>query len=82
MDALEVEKLTTMAELTISSALLRKESRRAHYRCDFPEANNRDWLKNIIVRKGERQAEFSTAVPVMHRLEPPREEGAEDSHSQ
>ncbi len=80
VDALEAENMATVAELAILSAMMRKESRRAHYRSDFPDANNREWLKNIIVKNRGSEAEFRTAVPVMHKLEPPSEEGAEESH--
>ncbi len=80
VDALEVENMVPLAELTISAALMRQESRRAHFRSDFPNADNQEWLKNIIAQKSENQVAFKTARPVIYKLEPPKEEGAEESH--
>lgn len=40
-----------LAVLLIKSAIQREESRGAHYRADFPETNDVDWKKHIIVNK-------------------------------
>ncbi len=80
VDALEVENMATLAEVTIRSAMMRKESRRAHYRSDYPLADNGEWLKNIIVKKKGDEVESRTAAPVMYKLQPPKEEGVEESH--
>lgn len=57
--ALELENMLTVAEVVILSALERKESRAAHYREDYPELNNQDYLVNMIVslEEGELQLE-------------------------
>lgn len=80
VDALEVENMATLAELSLRSALMRQESRRAHYRSDFPATNNRDWMKNIIVKSDGGKTGFRTAVPVMHRMQPPVETPLEETH--
>ena len=36
----------------ILGALLREESRGAHYRTDFSTRNDRDWLKHTIATQG------------------------------
>jgi fumarate reductase (CoM/CoB) subunit A len=38
--------------LIVKSAILRRESRGAHYRSDFPESKN-EWKKSIIINKKE-----------------------------
>jgi len=48
---LEVCNLTDIMELSAASALFRKESRGAHFRTDYPETDNDQWLKNIILKK-------------------------------
>jgi fumarate reductase (CoM/CoB) subunit A len=50
LEALQVRNMLTVSEIIINSALLRKESRGAHFREDFPETNP-SWRKNIIISK-------------------------------
>ncbi len=79
IDALEARNMVTVAELTIRAALIRRESRRSHYRTDFPAANNKEWLRNICVKKVNGEAVFSQVPVVAHRMQPPEEEGVEES---
>jgi fumarate reductase (CoM/CoB) subunit A len=53
LDALEITKMLDVAELVTRSALLREESRGAHYREDFPETKD-EWKKSIVFNKGAR----------------------------
>ena len=46
----ELINMLTVASLITESALLRKESRGAHYRLDYPEASN-GWLIHTIIKK-------------------------------
>ena len=48
-EALELENMLKTAEAIVFSALQRKESRGAHYREDFPERNDAEWLKHTVV---------------------------------
>ncbi|WP_302291055.1 fumarate reductase (CoM/CoB) subunit TfrA [Methanosphaera stadtmanae] len=49
--ALEVISMIKLAKLIVKSALLRKESRGAHYRIDYPERNDKEYLKSFILNK-------------------------------
>ncbi|WP_414470056.1 fumarate reductase (CoM/CoB) subunit TfrA [Methanobacterium sp. ACI-7] len=52
LDALEIIKMLDVAELVTKSALLREESRGAHYRDDFPEIKD-EWKKSIAFNKND-----------------------------
>ena len=48
MQAFELENLLTNAAITIHSAEQRKESRGAHAREDFPDRDDKSWMKHTI----------------------------------
>lgn len=49
-EAFELGNMLKTAETIIFSALMRKESRGSHYRSDYPERNDEEWLKHTLVR--------------------------------
>jgi fumarate reductase (CoM/CoB) subunit A len=51
--ALEVISMLKLAKLIVKSALLRKESRGAHFRSDYPEKNDFEYLKSFVLNKNE-----------------------------
>lgn len=50
LDILELENMITTAKNVITSAMLRQESRGAHFREDFPETSE-NWKKSIVINK-------------------------------
>ena len=52
VNALEVINMVEICILSVKSAILRRESRGAHYRSDFPETND-EWKRSIIVNQKE-----------------------------
>ncbi len=50
-DLIELRNLATLADLIIRSALQRKESRGLHYTIDYPEKDDKNWLKQTILKK-------------------------------
>jgi succinate dehydrogenase / fumarate reductase, flavoprotein subunit len=54
MEALELGFLLDCAEATTHGALARKESRGAHYRLDYLERDDANWLKHTLAYKGEQ----------------------------
>ena len=69
-EALDVMNQIEVARTIVESALLREESRGAHYRADFPEPND-DWVKSVILRKTDGDA-FSVAYKAieLNRMTP------------
>jgi succinate dehydrogenase / fumarate reductase flavoprotein subunit len=53
VSALELQNLLDLGEVIAAAALARRESRGAHYRSDFPERDDGQWLKHSLVAKGE-----------------------------
>lgn len=53
-DEIEIINMLTTGWLITTSALKRTESRGGHFRLDYPERNDKEWLKKQLVRtKGE-----------------------------
>ncbi|MBX5457314.1 MAG: succinate dehydrogenase flavoprotein subunit [Thermogemmatispora sp.] len=53
VEAIELGFLLDCAAATVHGALARKESRGAHYRLDYPERDDVNWLKHTLIYKGE-----------------------------
>ncbi len=51
--SLDLESQLTVARLIVESALVREESRGAHFRADFPARDDEDWLRAVVVAQGE-----------------------------
>ncbi len=52
--AFEQRNLLDVAEVITRAATLRTESRGSHYRADFPERDDTNWLTNIFVTRDEK----------------------------
>jgi L-aspartate oxidase len=52
-DVVELRNIAMVAGLIIECALQRKESRGLHYNIDYPEKDDKNWLKDTILRSGE-----------------------------
>ena len=67
--AVELDNMLLVAEMIARSALLRTESRGAHFRSDYPEEDPR-WVKNIVVAKAADGMLVRTVEPVITKLPP------------
>jgi len=57
--ALELELMFDVTEMIVRAALIRTESRGAHYREDHPEQNDQKWLQNIIISRKTESMQFN-----------------------
>ncbi len=69
IEALEAENMVTVAEMVAKAALMREESRGAHYRLDFPRPDDK-WFINIVVERELGEMSFKTVPVALTRLRP------------
>ena len=67
---MDVENLALTAEMVARSAHYRTESRGAHYREDYPERNDEDWLANVYVRDNDGEMKVWREDVAFTRLHP------------
>jgi succinate dehydrogenase / fumarate reductase, flavoprotein subunit len=69
----EAKSMTLCAELTFRAALMRTESRGFHFREDFPERDDKNWLRWIIIKQEGHQMKLSTQpIPMnSYKIKPP-----------
>jgi len=72
IEALELENIVILLEISAKSALMRTESRGVHYRIDHPYTDNDNWLKEIIVRRVGNEPVFTTRPITITRMSPPK----------
>jgi succinate dehydrogenase/fumarate reductase flavoprotein subunit len=59
IDAIELKNMLACAKMIVISARIRKESRGAHLRLDYPDKDDINWLKNIVIRKEGKELKTS-----------------------
>jgi succinate dehydrogenase/fumarate reductase flavoprotein subunit len=69
--ALEVSDMLLVSEILTRSALMREDSRGAHYRTDFPKPNHQKWFVNICVRRDGNEMRLYTKPVLITRWKPP-----------
>ncbi len=73
VEALEAINMTELSDMVVKAALMRRESRKSHYRTDFPKHDNRNWLKNTIIKRNGDDMALTTATPIITKIKPPEE---------
>jgi len=70
MEAVECEHLINLADITVESALYRKESRGAHYREDYPERDDKNYLSHTLAFKDGNNIRIETKPVKVTKFEP------------
>ncbi|AFM25292.1 succinate dehydrogenase flavoprotein subunit [Desulfomonile tiedjei] len=69
-EAVELGCLLGLAEVTVVSALTRTESRGSHFREDYPDRDDKNWLKHTLVQKKDGRPEISFKPVTITRFQP------------
>ncbi len=69
-EAIEFSLMVEMAEVIVESALKREESRGFHFRRDYPQQNDKNWLKHTVARRRDEHLELATWPVDLHRMKP------------
>jgi succinate dehydrogenase/fumarate reductase flavoprotein subunit len=68
--AIELFSMLTVGEVISRAALERTESRGAHYRADYPQEGDPEWLKNIVVSRRDGEISISESRVDLVRAKP------------
>ena len=66
----ETEYMLLVADLFLKASLLRKESRSDHKREDFPERNDKEWLKHTVVSSEDGKPRIRYTEVKIDKYEP------------
>ncbi len=70
VEAIELESLLGLGETILLSALNRRESRGAHFREDYPERDDKEWLKHTLIRNTDDGMDIFYKPVSITRFEP------------
>jgi len=70
IEALEIGNMVLVAEMVAKTALMRTESRGAHYRRDFPKTDNQNWFVNIVIQQEDGKMTFQKVPVVATQIKP------------
>ncbi len=71
IESLEVPNMLLTSEMIARSALMRQESRGAHYRKDFNKTDNKNWSVNIHITKEGKTMKLWTEPVIITKLKVP-----------
>ncbi len=70
LSTIEVGYMLDLAEVVATAALLREESRGAHYRLDYPKRDDKNWLKHSLAHRTPEGPKFEYIPVTITKWEP------------
>lgn len=74
----EVHRMRTVAEAMLCAMAIREESRGAHFRADFPDQDDAQWLANLFISLGKDGSVQVERVPVSAQARRIAEQATQD----
>ncbi|MFQ6015768.1 MAG: succinate dehydrogenase flavoprotein subunit [Anaerolineae bacterium] len=74
LEALELSHMLDFSEVIVVGALARQESRGAHYRTDFPQRDDENWLKHTLAYHTDDGPRLAYKPVVITRFQPEKRE--------
>lgn len=68
IEALAVSNMAVVAEICANAALLRKESRGTHFRVDYPQVDDTNWLKHTLIKMENGKLITGTEPVIMSKI--------------
>jgi fumarate reductase flavoprotein subunit len=68
---INLTNMIQVSQIVARSAILRQESRGSHYRSDFPNQDNKNYLINYVVKQVNGEPQFETRPVQLTRMVPP-----------
>jgi len=81
IEAMTLKNMLEIGEMMARSALMRTESRGAHFREDYPVPDDLNWLKNVILKNRDGTMSLEVAPVVMTKLRPEEAQGERKQNS-
>ena len=75
-EALDLQNMLQVADMTARSALRRTESRGSHFRADFPDQDDLSWLRNVHLQRSGDSVRVWDEPVAFTRIDPRRPVGA------
>ena len=69
-EIIEIGMMLDVSEMVVKAARMRTETRGAHYREDYLETDNQNWVKNIVIRNIDGVMELKKEDVVMTKIFP------------
>jgi succinate dehydrogenase / fumarate reductase flavoprotein subunit len=70
METIELGHCLDVSEVILASALRREESRGGHFRMDFPERDDKNFLKHSLTFRTEKGVEVKYIPVTVTRFQP------------
>jgi succinate dehydrogenase / fumarate reductase flavoprotein subunit len=70
VNIIEFASMLDLAEVITLGGLNREETRGSHFRMDFPERNDKDWLKHTVVSYEDGKPRISYTEVKIDKYEP------------